>query len=146
MKTDEFYANLDDGIRDAVKALHKAGLETTDSGDGSKWLTMPCASVPHPHIVISVSLDELDQMRSQAQQALAILGEGWRADVSYSMSFEDKSPHQGIIFLEKPTEESHEKQMMRMEMGFQANLEHENFYRDLNGDPPLRPKIKEEGS
>lgn len=38
---------LDDGIRETVRALWKAGFMPTDSGDGSKAGTMECALEVH---------------------------------------------------------------------------------------------------
>lgn len=123
MESDEFYEGLDEGIRDAVRELHAAGIKTTDSGDGSKWCKMSCASVPHPHIVATTK----DVVDAQATALIALerLGEGWVADVSYRLVHEKGwgyVTHSAVIFLEKPTPESDEKQMRRMVLGFEADV------------------------
>lgn len=123
MKSDEFYEGLDEGIREAVRELHAAGIKTTDSGDGSKWCEMSCASVPHPHIV-ATTWDNRDAADT-ALIALERLGDGWEADVSYRLVHEEGCgyvSHPAVIFLEKPAPDSHEKQMRRMVLGFQADV------------------------
>lgn len=42
-RTEPPWPELDDGIRETVRALWLAGFEPTDSGDGSKANTMECA-------------------------------------------------------------------------------------------------------
>lgn len=47
------YDDLDPGIRRVVRLLNQHGFRTSDSGDGSKAATMPCA-VDYPMVVIPV--------------------------------------------------------------------------------------------
>lgn len=120
MQSEKFYVELDEGIRDAVRELHKAGITTTDSGDGSKWFEMACATAPHPHIVAIAEHDA----EAAALIALDLLGDGWSADLSYTLHRTATGEYvrsSATILLEKPAPDSHEKQMRRMELGFEAD-------------------------
>lgn len=96
-------SKLDKGIRDYVLVLHAAGIYVTESGDGTKASHV----YPHPYMVLRANaglydlLDGLDleddpQKKNRplwlvrnavhiAQEALAVLGEGWKAEMSHTL-------------------------------------------------------------
>lgn len=110
------YDSLDEGIREKVRSLQKAGFNTIDSGDGSKWDWMSCASMPHAHIVCRMdALGTMSHCMDASQVGLDILGDGWTAEISYTYG-EDSA----IIVFQLPDENSHDKQMSRLQAGFHA--------------------------
>ncbi len=55
------YNDMDEGIRDLVKALNEAGFETIDSGDGRSkfldpnWDATRCPTMACPHVILKQS-------------------------------------------------------------------------------------------
>lgn len=114
--TDFDYDSLDEGIREQVRALREKGFSTMDSGDGSKWDSMPCASMPHTHIVCRMdALGTMGHCMDACQVGLDILGDGWTAEISYTYG-EDSA----IVVFQKPDAKSHDKQMWRLHAGLHA--------------------------
>lgn len=75
---------LDPGIRDIVILLRANGFDTTDSGDGvskpANWYESGCA-MPVPNVAATVRHWE---MIEEAERMVAILGDGWTVQASYS--------------------------------------------------------------
>lgn len=87
-RTEPPWPDLDDGIRETVRALWDAGFEPTDSGDGSKAATMDCA-IEVAHVFMRCAPADLARRADE----LLILVSDWpssgdyngnRVDASYS--------------------------------------------------------------
>lgn len=73
------YEQLDPGIRDLVRAVHAAGFETTDSGDGvtkKEWIESGEA-MPFPHIVCNTSPGSFFM---DAERLALLLGDEWEVE------------------------------------------------------------------
>jgi len=68
------WPELDDGIRETVRALWLAGFAPTDSGDGSKSGSMSCA-LPVPHV--AMRCDPRDLVADSRR--LLVVVDSWRA-------------------------------------------------------------------
>lgn len=82
------YAELDEGIRDVVRMLNDHGIETCDSGDGSKAGEMECA-IEIPHVFAQAEkrgLDGLIEAFGLCHRMRDLLGDGWDVQIAYRPS------------------------------------------------------------
>lgn len=95
MSDDFDYSQLDEGIREVVRALRDAGFDTCDSGDGSKADEMGCAL----HCPNVSAICDIETLVEEGDRMLEVLGEGWIVQASYS-------PNDGYAVLHayQPTE------------------------------------------
>jgi hypothetical protein len=79
------YDQLDPGVRELVRALHRLGWETSDSGDGvsksAEWYTSGEA-LPFAHVV--VACNDPRTMLDEAHRLRGDLPDGWEVEASYA--------------------------------------------------------------